>query len=107
MFLAPLEAQSYLGSGLGRATALAFARAGAAGVHLVDINAENAKKASHEVANAASNPKFKSFASQLDLTNEDQVAKMLKATLEEFGRVDYAANIAGVRALVLICLPSL
>lgn len=54
------------------------------------------KNASQEANNVASNPEFKSFASQLDLAKEDEVAKMLKTTLEEFGRVDYAANIAGV-----------
>ncbi|KAF9043767.1 3-oxoacyl-reductase [Hymenopellis radicata] len=84
------------GYGIGRATALAFARAGAAAVHLVDINPESLEAASVAVSSAATNPTFETLTSHTDVTKEDQVVQMLKDTMKTFGRVDYAANIAGV-----------
>ncbi|KAF8914526.1 short-chain dehydrogenase/reductase SDR [Mucidula mucida] len=84
------------GSGIGRATALAFARAGAAAVHLGDINPESLQVASVAVSSVATNPTFRTLTSHIDVTKEDQVVQMLKDTMKTFGRVDYAANIAGV-----------
>ncbi|PBL02033.1 3-oxoacyl-reductase [Armillaria gallica] len=77
------------GSGIGRATALAFARAGASGVHLVDVNRARLEQASKDVSTVATNPGFKSHISETD------------DTLKTFGRIDYAANIAGITESVL------
>lgn len=46
----------------------------------------------------ATNPGFKSHISETDVTKEDQVVQMVQDTLKTFGRIDYAANIAGVSA---------
>ena len=34
-----------------------------------------------------------------DVSNEESVQKMVDGTVEEFGRIDYAANVAGMTVL--------
>ncbi|KAK0467836.1 uncharacterized protein EV420DRAFT_1501518 [Desarmillaria tabescens] len=89
------------GSGIGRATALAFARAGASGLHLVDINRARLEQTSKDVASMVTNPEFKSHMSEVDVTKEDRVVQMVHDTVKTFGRIDYAANIAGITESVL------
>ncbi|KAK0242273.1 hypothetical protein EDD85DRAFT_282640 [Armillaria nabsnona] len=89
------------GSGIGRATALAFARAGASGLHLVDVNRARLEQASKDVSTVATNPGFKYHISETDVTKEDRVVQMVQDTLKAFGRIDYAANIAGITEGVL------
>ena len=79
------------GSGMGLDTARAFAAAGAA-VVLADIN-EDALRAATEELTAAGH---QALAATCDVSDETQVAALLKRTVETFGRLDMAFNNAGI-----------
>src|SRR5213075_2247484 len=75
------------GSGMGLATAQAFAQAGAA-VVLADIN--------HDALRAATD--HQALAVTCDVSSEDDVAAMIDQTVTTFGRLDMAFNNAGIQA---------
>jgi NAD(P)-dependent dehydrogenase (short-subunit alcohol dehydrogenase family) len=79
-------------SGMGLATAKAFAEAGAA-VALADINEKAARQAS-ETLNAAG---LQTIAAPCDVAEETQVAAMVERVVAEFGRLDMAFNNAGIQ----------
>ena len=83
------------GSGMGRATANAFAEAGAT-VVLADFKAEAAKTAVQELVGAG----HKAIAITCDVSDDDQVAAMVEQVVADFGRLDAAFNNAGVMAHV-------
>lgn len=83
------------GSGIGRATCLEFACAGAS-VAVVDINIEAAEKTAGEIR-ALGQPAF--FA-QADVSQSAQVQAYVQQTLDQFGRIDYFFNNAGVEGRV-------
>jgi NAD(P)-dependent dehydrogenase (short-subunit alcohol dehydrogenase family) len=83
------------GSGMGLATANAFAEAGAA-VVLADFK-EDAVKAVAQKLIAAGR---KAISITCDVSNDAQVAAMVERTVAEFGRLDAAFNNAGVMAQV-------
>lgn len=79
------------GSGIGRATALAFARAGAA-VTIADISERGLQRTAADIA---------SFGGRVqpvlcDVTKAADVKSALQKTVETFGRVDAAFNNAGI-----------
>jgi NAD(P)-dependent dehydrogenase (short-subunit alcohol dehydrogenase family) len=78
-------------SGIGPATAQAFARSGAATV-LADRN-EQALKAATEALVAAGH---KAIAVPCDVANETQAAALVERAVSTFGRLDMAYNIAGI-----------
>ena len=78
------------GSGMGLATAKAFAQAGAS-VVLVDMH-QGVIKAADELEAAGHNV----LALTCDVSDEDQVQKMVEQTVRRFGRIDYAFNNAGI-----------
>jgi len=80
-------------SGMGLATATAFAENGAA-VALVDIN-ENAVRAAAEKLTAAGH---NALAIRCNVIDEAEVAAMVKQTVSTFGRLDAAYNNAGVQS---------
>ena len=82
-------------SGMGLATAQAFAEAGAA-VVLADFK-EDAVKAAAEKLVAAGH---KALAVRCDVSDDAQVAAMVDRTVAEFGRLDAAFNNAGVMARI-------
>ncbi len=79
-------------SGLGLATAQAFAEAGAS-VVLADRN-ENAVKAATEELKAEG---YKVLAVHCDVSDDAQVEAMVKQTVDAFGRLDAAYNNAGIQ----------
>src|SRR3954447_2575727 len=79
-------------SGMGLATAHAFAEAGAA-VALVDVNA-TAVHASAEELTAAGH---QALGLSCDVADEDQVADIVARTVAAFGRLDVAFNNAGIQ----------
>src|SRR5437867_2191304 len=81
------------GSGMGLATARAFAEKGAAAA-LVDIN-ENAVRSAAEKLIAAGH---KALAIRCNVVDEAEVAAMVYQTVSSFGRVDAAYNNAGVQS---------
>jgi NAD(P)-dependent dehydrogenase (short-subunit alcohol dehydrogenase family) len=83
-------------SGMGLATAKAFADAGAA-VVLVDINQEAVRAVATELAAAG----HKAIAIACDVTDEGQVKSMVKEAVSAFGRLDAAFNNAGVQSLAV------
>ncbi|KAF6254905.1 hypothetical protein COO60DRAFT_1537947 [Scenedesmus sp. NREL 46B-D3] len=79
------------GSGIGRAAALQFATAGC-NVVAADID----KAASEETCSLMKGADVECLAVGCDITQPDQVAAMVSATRDKFGRLDYAFNNAGV-----------
>jgi NAD(P)-dependent dehydrogenase (short-subunit alcohol dehydrogenase family) len=82
-------------SGMGLATARAFAAAGAA-VVLADVR-EDAVKAEAEKLAAAGH---RAIAAGCDVSDDAQVQQMVDRTVAEFGRLDAAFNNAGVMARI-------
>ena len=78
-------------SGIGAATALAFAREGA-NVMCADINAEGANATADSVAAAG----IRAAAMVLDVSNENAVRDSLRATVDELGTLDVIFNNAGI-----------
>lgn len=78
-------------SGMGLASARAFAEAGAA-VGLADINENAVTSAAKELTDAG----HRVLALVCDVTDEDQVAAAIDRTVETFGRLDMAYNNAGI-----------
>ena len=83
------------GSGMGLATAKAFAEAGAA-VVLADFKEEAVKAAAQKLVAAG----HKAIAVRCDVSDDAQVAAMVDRTVAEFGRLDAAFNNAGVMASI-------
>ena len=79
-------------SGMGLATAQAFARAGAA-VTLADVSDEALQRAVDEITSAGG----KAIGVLCDVSDEAQVAAMVERTLSAFGRLDAAFNNAGIQ----------
>jgi NAD(P)-dependent dehydrogenase (short-subunit alcohol dehydrogenase family) len=79
------------GSGIGRATAIAFAREGAR-VVACDMNADAAGETAREIRDAGG----ESLAVTADVTDSAQVQGAIARTLEAYGRLDFAHNNAGI-----------
>jgi NAD(P)-dependent dehydrogenase (short-subunit alcohol dehydrogenase family) len=79
-------------SGLGFATAKAFAEAGAA-VVLADWNENEVQAAAKDLAAKG----HKTLAVTCDVSDDAQVEAMVKKTVAEFGRLDAAYNNAGIQ----------
>ena len=80
-------------SGMGLATAQAFADAGAA-VALADFREDSVKAEAEKLAAAG----HKALAIPCDVSDDAQVEQMVERTVAEFGRLDAAFNNAGVMA---------
>ncbi len=83
-------------SGMGLATAEAFAAAGAA-VALVDINEPAVRKVAERLIAAG----HKAIAIACDVTDEVEVKKMVEQIVSAFGRLDAAFNNAGIQSLAV------
>jgi NAD(P)-dependent dehydrogenase (short-subunit alcohol dehydrogenase family) len=80
-------------SGMGFATARAFAEAGAA-VVIADINESTLGTATEELTAAG----HRVLGVRCDVSDEDSVAAMVKATVDTFDRLDMAFNNAGIQS---------
>lgn len=85
-------------SGIGRACAKAFAREGAAGIALLDLNEESLKAVADEIRATVAQRKNKCgiVTHVLDVSKEEDVDKVLKDVAKHFGRIDYVVNAAGI-----------
>ena len=81
------------GSGIGRATAIAFAREGAA-VAVSDVDRRGGEETVREIGMA--NPERRAVFIAADVSKADAVERMVEKTLGMFGRLDYAFNNAGI-----------
>lgn len=88
--------QMYVGSGIGRDCAIAFAVEGASGVGFADLNLAAAQSAASDARARATNPNFRAIAIEVDVSKEDSVIQMVQIVKEEFRRIDYSVNSAGV-----------
>lgn len=79
------------GSGIGRATALAFAQEGAK-VIVSDINEQNGLM----TVEAIKKENGEAYFITCDVSSEEQVKNLVSKTLEKYGRLDCAYNNAGV-----------
>ena len=78
-------------SGIGRATALAFAREGAS-VVVADVAADGNRETARLIEQAGGT----ALAVTCDVTRTGDIKKALHATVERFGRLDIAFNNAGI-----------
>ena len=85
------------GSGIGRATALLFAREGAT-VMSMDIIGETAEATARDIKDAGGKADYV----QGDVAIDADVERMVKTTVERFGRVDILVNNAGILAVMRI-----
>jgi NAD(P)-dependent dehydrogenase (short-subunit alcohol dehydrogenase family) len=78
-------------SDIGRATALAFAREGAA-VVVADVSEQGNQETAHLIEELGG----QAIAVQCDVTQAEDVKAALAKTVEAFGRLDFAFNNAGI-----------
>lgn len=78
-------------SGIGKATALQFAKRGDA-VAVVDVNSKQASDTLKLIKDANGT----AFFIECDVSKDDQVQAAIKQTLKQYGRLDYAFNNAGI-----------
>lgn len=83
-------------SGMGLATAQAFAEAGAA-VVLADFREDAVKTSAQKLVESG----LKAIALRCDVSDDAQVAAMVDRTIAEFDRLDAAFNNAGVMARIM------
>jgi len=79
------------GSGIGAASALAFAREGAA-VLVADLNGDSAERTASDIR--AAGGAAEEIA--IDVTSNEQVERMVQAAVDRFGKLDVLFNNAGV-----------
>ncbi len=78
------------GSGIGKETALLFAREGAK-VVVADVNEKGGNETVAEIKKNG-----EGFFAKLDVTNREQSKQMVKTTLEKYGKIDVLINNAGI-----------
>lgn len=78
-------------SGIGEATALAFAREGAS-VLLVDVQVDKGEK----LASAIREQSGRAVFARCDVSKREEVRSMLEVALKSFGQIDFAFNNAGI-----------
>lgn len=78
-------------SGIGRATALLFAREGAA-VAIADVNQSAGRQVADEIVQAGG----RAFFETADVTSATDCRRLVGRTMEQFGRIDVLFNNAGV-----------
>ncbi|KAK0634888.1 hypothetical protein B0T17DRAFT_586555 [Bombardia bombarda] len=86
------------GSGIGEACALAFAKEGAAGVMVADIDLDAATKVTAKCEKSTTRPAggFGAAAVHIDVTLEESVKSAMARAVQAFGRIDYCVNCAGI-----------
>ncbi|MGD9142778.1 MAG: SDR family oxidoreductase [Dehalococcoidia bacterium] len=77
--------------GFGKAIALLLAREGCDAIAVSDINFDDVKLTAEAVKEAGS----RSIAIKADVTSRDDVQKMAKQVVDEYGKIDILINVAG------------
>lgn len=80
-------------SGIGRATAIALARAGAD----VVVNYTSGKESADEVVSEIMKNGGRAYAEKADVSNEADVESMFRCMIAEFGTIDILVNNAGIQ----------
>ena len=84
------------GSGIGRATALIFAREGA-NVVCADINEAGVEQTVEQVNSRFGNSRGQALALTIDMTKRAAVDDMVQLAIGDFGGVQFLFNSAGAR----------
>lgn len=84
------------GSGIGRESALLFAERGARAVVFADQDVAAAEAASEESKGIATAKSYETLALHVDVRDRQSVKAVITAAKENFSRLDYAVNCAGV-----------
>ena len=79
------------GSGIGRAVAINFANQGSK-----VVVAGRSTKTINETRNLIREMGGEALSFQTDVSSQEQVEKLIKSTVDSFGRLDFACNAAGV-----------
>ncbi|KAF7533161.1 hypothetical protein G7054_g7310 [Neopestalotiopsis clavispora] len=82
------------GSGIGRATAILYAKEGCSRIAVADINKSNADETAKEIETRYPNTSV--LPIEVDITSEQSVNDMVSLVVRKFERLDYACNAAGV-----------
>ena len=69
---------------------------GVAGIVFANRNEQGARAAAEESKCYAQNAQYRSIAVAVDVTDPSSVQEMVDQTIQEFGRIDYGFNSAGV-----------
>ncbi len=78
-------------AGIGRGLCEELARAGAV-VVIADIDEEGAQKAAQEISSSGG----RAVGKRLDVTRDEEIVRVVDETIEEYGRLDYMFNNAGI-----------
>ncbi len=78
--------------GIGKATALLFAKEGAK----VIVNYNKAEKEANEVVKEISKLGSEAIAIKCDVSKEEEVKKMVSEGVKKFGKIDILVNNAGI-----------
>lgn len=79
-------------SGIGRATAIAFAQAGATAVVVADIDQAGGDETVRQVVKAGARSEFV----RTDVSKKDDIDRLVEHTVRQYGRLDVAVNNAGI-----------
>ncbi|KAH9908543.1 NAD(P)-binding protein [Xylariomycetidae sp. FL2044] len=86
-------------SGIGQACAEAFAKDGARGVLIGDLNLDAARDVAVRCRAIAKSPDFQAEAVQIDVTSQEAVELAAGYMVKAFGSIDYCVNTAGIAIL--------
>jgi NAD(P)-dependent dehydrogenase (short-subunit alcohol dehydrogenase family) len=82
------------GKGIGKATAILYAKEGCRKIVIADVNTELLQVTKAEIEKMY--PEVTIKAALLDVRSQASVEAMVAEAIKEFGRVDYCANVAGI-----------
>lgn len=83
-------------SGIGQAVTIAYAKAGVEGILACDINFDGLDPTIEGCKKVAVHPNFRILPFKVDVRTDRDVINMVETAVKEFGRLDYAANVAGI-----------
>ncbi|KAK8146514.1 hypothetical protein G3M48_003015 [Beauveria asiatica] len=84
------------GSGIGRHTAMSFAKEGCTKITIADVTHTGLMVTEQAIRAIA--PQAKVYVAQMDVRVEADIRRAIECTVERFGRIDYAANCAGTNS---------
>ncbi|KAM3526873.1 hypothetical protein NHJ13051_003253 [Beauveria bassiana] len=84
------------GSGIGRHTAMSFAKEGCTRITIADVTHTGLMVTEQAIRAIA--PQARVYVAQMDVRVEADIRRAIECTVERFGRIDYAANCAGTNS---------
>ncbi|KAF8542797.1 hypothetical protein BDD12DRAFT_823460 [Trichophaea hybrida] len=85
-----------IASGIGRAIALSYVKAGVSKIALIDINSDGLYEVAAKASEIAPHHEFQTLVRVVDVSDEAAVDSVINDTVSQFGRLDCAVNCAGV-----------